>query len=89
MLDKSKKRKQKQEQKYYISKFDQTFNLRRSFKLKAKIREFLNAFEILKMFEDSTQNQIIQHFLDKIKFIDQFDIQIVIAQNQIVVVQNE
>ena len=54
LLNKNKTREQKQ--KYYISKFDQTFDLKRSFKLKSKIRESLNIFETLKMFENFTQN---------------------------------
>ena len=46
LLDKSKTREQKQ--KHYISKFDQIFDLKRSSKLKSKIRESLDVFETLK-----------------------------------------
>ena len=92
LLDKNKmkkqKQKQKQQRKFYTLSFDQSFDLRRFSKLKMKIRESLDIFEILKLLENFTQNQIIQHFLDKIEFIDQFDNQIVVAQNQIVVAQN-
>ena len=83
LVERKRKKNKMQKQKHYISKFDQTFNLKRSNKF--KIREFLNVFEILQIFENFTQNQIIQHFFNKIEFIDQFDNQIVVAQNQIVV----
>ena len=54
LLDKNKTR--KQDQKYYISKFNQTFDLKRLFKVKSKIREFLNIFETLQIFENFIQN---------------------------------
>ena len=87
LVERKREKNKMQKQKHYISKFDQIFDLKRSNKL--KIREFLNVFEILQIFENFTQNQIIQYFFNKIEFINQFDNQIVIAQNQIVVAQNE
>ena len=56
-VERKREKNKMQKQKHYISKFDQTFDLKRSNKL--KIREFLNVFEILQIFENFTQNQII------------------------------
>ena len=56
-VERKREKNKMQKQKHYISKFDQIFDLKRSNKL--KIREFLNVFEILQIFENFTQNQII------------------------------
>ena len=57
LVERKREKSKMQKQKHYISKFDQIFDLKRSNKF--KIREFLNVFETLQMFENFIQNQII------------------------------
>ena len=80
LVERKREKNKMQKQKHYISTFEQSFDLRRFKKL--KIRESLDAFEVIRIFEKYTQKQTIQYLFKKIVFID-------IAQNQIVVVQNE
>ena len=80
LVERKREKNKIQKQKHYISTFEQSFDLRR-FK-KSKIRESLDAFEVIRIFEKHTQKQTIQYLFKKIVFIN-------VAQNQIVVAQNE